>query len=121
MKIYATPCSWRDLSPGDLFSHVGQEHFDHLVSMGTVRLRVHVRSDVPVEDIFSEPNETQGPFKITIEKENKARNTTSESNNKTGAEAGDESTLNVYFVLGEMSTQLHDLTTRIDTLEKKEK
>ena len=50
MKIVAVRCSGRNLKPGNLFSTVGPEYWDHIADRRSIGEKVWIRTDTPASD-----------------------------------------------------------------------
>lgn len=66
MKIVAVKCSGRELKPGDLFSTVGPEYWDHVADRRSIGEKVWIRTDTPAGDA---PDEDILVYRIIIEQE----------------------------------------------------
>lgn len=50
MKIKATKCKGLELKPGDLFSTVGPEYWDHFTERDSIGERVYIRTNTPASN-----------------------------------------------------------------------
>jgi len=63
IRVHAEPCTGRDLRPGDLFSVVGPEYWDHIDDRKSVGEKAYIRTNSPM-DIA--PDVDAPVFRLTV-------------------------------------------------------